>query len=347
MIALDEVPLADEDHDRAFMDVWIQDFGACALSAADQLRIFDAVADGSRTPRQLAQSLRLDQAAVTALCRALVAMDSLSPDADGFELTSSARLFWLRRSPCYRGREFDRHRDWEQHQRIVETLESGWAPLLDTDESFTDAWRRGEVSEESADSFTRVMHSMILTPSLAAVRSGAFAQVRHLVDVGGGSGALAAALIAHQPQSRATVMDLEPVCAASRRILAETSTGNRVEYFPASFFDDPWPRDADAFSLSNILHDWPIDTCRQLLDRALDALPAGGALFVHEALLDDSQCSPRMTAIFNLLMHMNHRGQQFTRNGLFALLEERGFCKPRVLHSYSYWSVIAADKPGH
>ena len=345
MIALEHVPLADEAHDRAFMDLWIQDFGACALSAADEVGIFDALAEGGQTPRALAGSLRLDEEAVTATCRALVAMEALTANAAAFELTPYARSFWVRRSPAYRGREFHRHREWEQHERIVDTLETGWSPLLDSEESFTDAWRRGDVSEESAENFTRVMHSMILTPSLAAVRSGAFAAVRHLVDIGGGSGALAAALIAHQPESRATVMELEPVCAASRRILAATLSGAKVDYFPASFFDDPWPANADAFSLSNILHDWPVDTCRQILDRALAALPPGGALFVHEALLDDDRCAPRMTAIFNLLMRMNHRGQQFTRDDIVGLLEERGFGNIRVVHSYSYWSVIAAEKP--
>ena len=345
MIALDEVPLADEEHDRAHMDLWISDFGACALSAADVLGLFNALVDGGRTAETLAGQLRLDARAVHATCRALVAMGVLSSDRDTFELTPPARLFWVETSPTYRGREFHRHRGWEQHERIVETLRAGWAPLLDTEASFTDAWRRGEVSVESAQNFTRVMHSMILTPSLAAVRSGAFADVRHLVDVGGGSGALAAALVAHQPGCRATVMDLEPVCAASREILAEIRSGAAVAYHVANFFDDPWPTDADAFCLSNILHDWPVPTGREILARAFAALLPGGHLFVHEALLNDDRTSPRMTALFNLLMCMNHRGQQFTRGDLFGLLEEQGLCNPRVVSTYSHWSVVAADKP--
>src|SRR5690606_34957370 len=156
-----------------------------------------------------------------------------------------------------------------------------WSPLLDTDEAFTSAWRRGSVSSTSAENFTRVMHSMILTPSLAAVRSGAFSEVRHLVDVGGGSGALAAALVSHRPECRVTVMDLHPVCESSKRILSAIRGGADVEYFPGNFFEDAWPADADAFCLSNILHDWPLEVCRELLDRAHGALPPDGRLFVH------------------------------------------------------------------
>ncbi|NRA34920.1 MAG: hypothetical protein HRU17_16455 [Polyangiaceae bacterium] len=345
MIDLREIELVDEDFDRQFMDEWIHDFGACALSAADQLGLFDAFEGDTLSPTQLSQQLKLDEIALRATCRALVAMGAMRCRGDSFALSDFGEKLWVSTSPAYRGREFDRHRGWEQHERIVETLRKGWAPLLDTTEAFSEGWRRGDVSADSAETFTRVMHSLILSPSVAAVRSGAFARLRHLVDVGGGSGALAAAVLAHHPESRATVMDLAPVCAASRAILQDVRSGARVQYCPANFFEDPWPEDADGFSFSNILHDWPLPTCRQLLQFAFDALPPGGSVFVHEALLDSDACSPRMAVLFNLLMLMNHRGQQFTQLDLFELLGEAGFSEPRIVIQYSHWSLLRADKP--
>jgi hypothetical protein len=345
MIALERLPLPDEADDRAFLDVWIQDFGACALSAADEVGLFGALGERERTAADLAASLMLDVGALVATCRALVTMGALLATDAGFVLSSSGRLFWWKESPCYRGREFYQHWDWDQHQRIVEALRVGWSPLLDTEEPFSEAWARGDVSQESAQNFTRVMHSLILAPSLAAVKSGAFSAVTHLVDVGGGSGALAATLLAHQPACRATVMDLAPVCEASKTILASVESGVKVEYFPANFFADAWPFDADAFSLSNILHDWPLSRCREILSRVFAALPAGGRVFVLEALLDAGCCTPRMTVLFNLLMQINHRGQQFTSQQLFELLVETGFSEPHVVHTYSYWSLVTARKP--
>ena len=225
MIDLREIELVDEDFDRQFMDEWIHDFGACALSAADQLGLFDAFEGDTLSPTQLSQQLKLDEIALRATCRALVAMGAMRCRGDSFALSDFGEKLWVSTSPAYRGREFDRHRGWEQHERIVETLRKGWAPLLATTEAFSEGWRRGDVSADSAETFTRVMHSLILSPSVAAVRSGAFARLRHLVDVGGGSGALAAAVLAHHPESRATVMDLAPVCAASR---AACSTAQRT-----------------------------------------------------------------------------------------------------------------------
>jgi len=140
-------------------------------------------------------------------------------------------------------------------------------------------------------------------------------------------------------------MDLAPVCEASRTILAGVQSGAQVEYFPANFFADAWPGDADAFSLSNILHDWPLARCREILKSAFAALPAGGQVFVLEALLDAERCTPRMSVLFNLLMQINHRGQQFTEEQLCELLSEAGFSGARVVHAYSYWSLVMAHKP--
>ena len=41
--------------------------------------------------------------------------------------------------------------------------------------------------------------------------------------------------------------------------------------------------------MGNILCDWNPDEKRQLLAKAYDVLPAGGALIVYDGLIDDSQ----------------------------------------------------------
>lgn len=344
MIALEKLDIVDEAHDRALLDLWIHDFGACVFSAADEVGIFVALAQGPQTAAQLADRLRLEPSALLAVCRALVSLQGLVESNDTFDLSAFSQAVWVKQTPCYRGREFDRHRDWEQHQRIVDTLEGRWAPIDDGQRPFSEGWRDGDVDPQAAYRFTRVMHSMIFLPSLAAARSGALSEVRHLLDVGGGSGIFSAALIAHQPEVSACVLDLPQVCEASRRILRPYETAARVKYHPCNFFHDPWPAEVDGVWLSNVLHDWPVETCKTLLKKAYHSLPIGGRIVIHEALLDACRCSPRFTTLFHLLMLMNHRGQQFTKEDLFGLLLDCGFTQPRVVFGYSVWSVIEGRK---
>ncbi len=53
--------------------------------------------------------------------------------------------------------------------------------------------------------------------------------------------------------------------------------------------------------MGHILHDWDLPTKTMLIAKAFDALPAGGAFIVYEAIIDDD----RSKNAFGLLMSLN------------------------------------------
>ena len=53
--------------------------------------------------------------------------------------------------------------------------------------------------------------------------------------------------------------------------------------------------------MGHILHDWDLDQKKQLIRKAWDALPSGGALIVYESIIDDD----RTRNAFGLLMSLN------------------------------------------
>ncbi len=66
------------------------------------------------------------------------------------------------------------------------------------------------------------------------------------------------------------------------------------------FFADPLPA-ADVVVMCRILHDWSLDQQLQLLRKAYEALPDGGALVVYESVIDYD----RRAHTFGLLMSVN------------------------------------------
>ncbi len=97
-----------------------------------------------------------------------------------------------------------------------------------------------------------------------------------LVDVGGGRGTLLAAILAAHPRVHGHLVDLGPTAADARRAL-----GDRAEVTAGSFFD-PLPAGADAYLLSDILHDWDDEHAHRILARCVEAAPAGGRILVLE-----------------------------------------------------------------
>lgn len=98
----------------------------------------------------------------------------------------------------------------------------------------------------------------------------------HILDLGGGTGALSAAVLAGVPGARVTVLDVDgEMLTEARRRLAEF--GDRVSFEQASFLD-PLPA-ADAVVASLALHHvHDLDTKTTLYRAIRDALSPGGVL---------------------------------------------------------------------
>jgi tRNA (cmo5U34)-methyltransferase len=127
----------------------------------------------------------------------------------------------------------------------------------------------------------------------------------HVVDLGGGTGALSAAVLRGLPRARVTVLDVDPeMLVEARRRLADF--GDRVSFREQSFLG-PLPQ-ADAFVASIALHH--VHDLEQKTDlyRAIRAaLSPGGAFLNHDAALTEG---PRLGGLMvdGWVAHMGEHG---------------------------------------
>jgi SAM-dependent methyltransferase len=108
--------------------------------------------------------------------------------------------------------------------------------------------------------------------------------LRTVVDVGGGSGAFLAGILARFPALRGTVFDLPHVVAGAPAVLAAAGVADRCAVVAGSFFDGV-PAGADAYLLKRVLYGWDDQHALVLLGRVRDALPPGGRVLVLEPVL--------------------------------------------------------------
>ena len=134
------------------------------------------------------------------------------------------------------------------------------------------------------------------------------------------------------------------MCEVAKEYVSAAGLADRIETRAVDMFRQEWPRDHDAMFFSNILHDWDFATCARLLAKAHTALPPGGRVFIHEALLDDSGVGPLTTATFSLVMLLGTQGRQFTYAELAKLLGDAGFTDVGATPSYCYYSVVRATR---
>lgn len=109
---------------------------------------------------------------------------------------------------------------------------------------------------------------------------GRFADI---VDVGGGDGNLLAAILQAHRGVHGRVLDLAPSATAATERFAAAGLGDRAQAIAGSFFD-ALPAGADAYLLSDIVHDWDDDRARLILTRCRQAAEPDGTVVVIEAV---------------------------------------------------------------
>jgi hypothetical protein len=105
--------------------------------------------------------------------------------------------------------------------------------------------------------------------------------VRHVADIGGGTGTLIAEVLRRNPQLRGTLADLPETAARARLYLAGLGLDSRCDIVGQSFFD-PLPPGADVYLLNRVIHDWDDAAAAAILRRCAEAAGSTGRVLVIE-----------------------------------------------------------------
>jgi hypothetical protein len=103
--------------------------------------------------------------------------------------------------------------------------------------------------------------------------------VRMVADVGGGTGALLAAILRARPSVQGILVDLPATTARAAATFRAAGVADRVTLSGQSFFE-PLPAGADLYLLKNVLADWPDKEAAALLGRCAEAARSKGRVVV-------------------------------------------------------------------
>jgi hypothetical protein len=121
-----------------------------------------------------------------------------------------------------------------------------------------------------------------------------------VTDVGGALALLSRLVATRHPHLHFQTFDLPPVRVHAQNAINRAGLADRIQVVSGDFFVDPFPP-ADVVTMGNVLHDWNLERKLQLIRKAYDALPEGGALIAIENVIDDA----RRENAFGLLMSLN------------------------------------------
>ncbi len=171
-------------------------------------------------------------------------------------------------------RDRDRYPWRDLHGRLGEVLAGGLDTKFD--------WP--PVTDEDVRAFERSMAAGCgpINEALAAARDEAFGSRTRWLDVGGGDGTVAGTLLRADPRLTCDIFNLPAVAPLVAERARAAGLADRLGFVGGDFLAGPLPEGYDVLSFVRVLHDWPADAARMLLEKAKQALPPGGRLVICE-----------------------------------------------------------------
>jgi hypothetical protein len=314
-------------------------------AALCHLDLFSRLAEQPADLPSICRALDLRERPTDVMLTLLTAMGLLQNSGGVFSLTMMAREHLTKSSPWFIGPYFASVKERPVCRDILAVLRtdqpSNWASLKDQKQ-----WTKAMEQNAFADEFTAAMdcRGVYLGPALAGKLD--CSRHRALLDIAGGSGVYACAIVARHPHLRAAVLEKPPVDGITGRSLTARYFADRVEVRVGDMFTDPLPAGFDMHLFSNVLHDWDEGRVRQLLAKSAAALPAGGMIVIHDAHINAEKTGPLPVAAYSALLMTITEGKCYSEKEMTGYLAEAGFGDFAFAPTAADRSVITARKTG-
>ena len=293
-------------------------YPAFALLAGMELDVWTPLKDGPLTAEQLAENLEVHAGKLKPLLYTLVVAGLLAVEEGVFSNTAETGQYLVRGRPDYLGGQYELTKsNWRRILKTAETVRTGGLPeMIDYHAP----------SQEELVALFRGLNPGVLKDAEQLMERYDFSGSNSLLDVGGGSGALAIAIAQSNPGLKATVIDLPSVIAITRQFIAEAGAADQVDILAGDAVHDTLTGSYDVVVVRHVLQVLSADENRALLQNLASVLKPGGVIHLIGFVLDDSRIAPPNIAGYNLILLTAYEdGQAYTEQEYRSWLTEAGF----------------------
>lgn len=296
-----------------------------AVSTAAALGVADELAAGPRPVEEIADAVGAHGPTLYRLLRFLADIEVFEElEGRRFALTELGETLRTDSSTSVRamamwvGVPADRY-TWAGLGECMQTGEEAFERVQG--KSFFDHMRdHPEVARVFNEAMTAIS-GLIVAPVVDLYDFSSFGTV---VDVAGGHGALLAAILSANPQTRGVLYEQPEVIAGAGQPLEQAGVRDRCELVSGDIFESV-PAGGDAYVMSNIIHDWDDERCVQILANCRAAMAEGGRVLLAEIVLPDEIRPASLAKLMDLAMLvLTPGGRQRTEAEHSDLLQQAG-----------------------
>jgi hypothetical protein len=316
------------------------------IAVAADLGVADVLHGGPMTVDQIAESVNADPQALSRVIRSLASIGIFTDNGDGTyqqnplsETLRSDVAGSLQAFAVLYGQDWYRV-PWT---KLTEHVRTGNKVPFESAHGahMFDYLMKDQIA---ADTFNGAMTSTTQEAESPIVEAFDFTPFDLIVDVGGGHGAMLAAVLESSPSSRGILFDLPEVVADAPSILAEKGVDDRCTVVGGSFFETV-PEGGDAYLLKFILHDWNDAQAGAILNQVRKQINPEGTLLLIERGIVSENSDPDPIKFMDLHMMVMLGGLERTESEFRKLLSAAGFELSRIITTSSTRNILIEAKP--
>ena len=170
---------------------------------------------------------------------------------------------------------------------------------------------------------------------------------RKLLDLGGGAASYSMALCAAYPQLQAVVLDEKESLAVARPLVKAQHLQSQITLVEGNFETISLESDYDVVLISGVVVIKPEQNCRQLFQRAYDALLPGGLIIIQDFMqMDPSPKRRFLDTMMDLYVKIAYHPEASDRSSteIVLWLQEAGFTNFTQVPLPTQFALITAEK---
>jgi len=286
------------------------------LTAVD-CGLFTLLAAGPQSADQLTEQLGWHPRAASVFLDSLVAMDLLRRDSnERYANTRHASWFLDRNKPSYIGglMELSSRRLYDLWSHLGDLLRTG-QPQATEEQGENEFFSSLYQDPAALRNFLAGMTGISTGEAMLIAARFPWKRFRTFLDVGAAQGALPVRIaLTHRHRTGASY-DLPPVQPVFEEYVASFDLSDRLSFIPGDMNHGPFPA-ADVISFGHVFHGYGEAKRRELLEKASEAIPPGGAVIVYDAMIDARERRNRVGLLSSLNIMLE------TREGVEATTEQ-------------------------
>jgi hypothetical protein len=314
---------------------------SAVMYAAAKLGVADHLAAGPRSAVELATAMGQHAPSLHRLLRTLASLGILTERADQrFALTPLGEALKTGAPGSARGTLIALCSPWFWHgwEEILYSLETGKSGFEKAHGMPVFEYLGRHPAEASYFSEAMVGFHGAEPPAVAEAYD--FSGFKTVVDIGGATGNMLAAILSRHAGPRGVLFDRPQVVADAPALLKARGVEERVTIDPGNFFERV-TEGGDAYLLSHVIHDWNEDQCLTILGHCRKVIKPDGRLLIVEMVLPAGD-TPHPGKVLDMVMLVIPGGQERTEAEYASLLGSAGFRLTRVVPTASAVSVVEA-----